>query len=110
MKGKKPHAAAAQEAWEEAGVIGKVGKKPLGRFEYEKLMPEGEAVPCSVDVYALLVETLENTWPECGQRERRWMKPEEASKLVAERKLAKLLDRFGADGNDPARMAKLAAA
>ena len=36
MKGRKPHEAAAIEAWEEAGVRGGVRKKPVGRFTYLK--------------------------------------------------------------------------
>src|SRR5215469_11520900 len=37
MKGRKPVEVAAQEAYEEAGLIGQiVGKRPLGSFHYEK--------------------------------------------------------------------------
>jgi 8-oxo-dGTP pyrophosphatase MutT (NUDIX family) len=36
MKGLKPHEAAAQEAFEEAGLSGKIGKKRIGRYTYFK--------------------------------------------------------------------------
>jgi 8-oxo-dGTP pyrophosphatase MutT (NUDIX family) len=37
MKGRKPAEAAAQEAYEEAGLIGHiVGKRPIGDFHYLK--------------------------------------------------------------------------
>jgi 8-oxo-dGTP pyrophosphatase MutT (NUDIX family) len=41
MKGRKPHAAAAQEALEEAGVVGKIGKDPVGIYHYIKRMKNG---------------------------------------------------------------------
>jgi hypothetical protein len=62
-------------------------------------MPDGEVVPCSVDVYALVVATLESTWPEYGKRERRWMSFRKASELVAERMLAKLLKDYSQEGS-----------
>jgi hypothetical protein len=46
MKGKKLFAAAAQEAWEEAAVLGKVSRKPLGRSDYGKILPAMKA--CAV--------------------------------------------------------------
>src|ERR1700761_2252507 len=36
MKNRKPHAAAAQEAFEEAGVSGRVMKRSIGRYNYVK--------------------------------------------------------------------------
>jgi 8-oxo-dGTP pyrophosphatase MutT (NUDIX family) len=93
MKGKKDHAAAAQEAWEEAGVLGRIGKKPLGRYEYGKVLTD-TTVRCSVAVYPLFVELTDGAWPEFGQRRRRWYPPETAAELVDEAKLAKLIAGF----------------
>ena len=42
--------AAAQEAWEEAGVSGHVTGPALGSFGYVKLAEEGEATACRADV------------------------------------------------------------
>ena len=36
MKGRKPYEAAAREAYEEAGLLGEIGKRPLGFYLYEK--------------------------------------------------------------------------
>src|SRR5215468_11570993 len=35
-RGKSPHRSAAREAFEEAGVIGAVGRRPVGSFSYAK--------------------------------------------------------------------------
>jgi 8-oxo-dGTP pyrophosphatase MutT (NUDIX family) len=52
MKGLKPHEAAAQEAFEEAGLSGKIGKKPIGRYTYFKRR-EAHFDVCVVDVFRL---------------------------------------------------------
>ena len=36
QKGKAPHDSAAREAFEEAGVVGAVGKRAVGSFPYQK--------------------------------------------------------------------------
>ena len=36
MKDRKPHMAAKREAFEEAGVRGQIGKRPIGTFVYDK--------------------------------------------------------------------------
>ena len=41
MKRKAPHAAAAREALEEAGVVGEVQSSPLGSYSYEKRLKKG---------------------------------------------------------------------
>ncbi len=38
IKGLRPPKSAAREAFEEAGVHGKIGAKPLGAFTYDKLL------------------------------------------------------------------------
>lgn len=55
MKGLKPGDVAAREAFEEAGLIGKVGKRPIGSFHYEKRLPS-EWFLCEVQVFLLRVE------------------------------------------------------
>ena len=41
MKHKNDHDAAAQEAFEEAGVTGRVHRHPIGAYMYEKRMLSG---------------------------------------------------------------------
>ena len=55
MKGRKPYEAAAREAYEEAGVIGHVGKRPLGFYLYDKSLKNRDSVLCQVKVFPLEV-------------------------------------------------------
>ena len=83
MKGKKDHEAAAQEAVEEAGVTGRVEKRPLATYQYWKRR-DNHFDFCDVRVYLLQVEEHLKTWREKGQRERSWFHLEEAATLVDE--------------------------
>ncbi|MBO0906058.1 NUDIX hydrolase [Jiella sonneratiae] len=90
MRGKRPHRAAGIEAFEEAGVVGKPGKKPIGQYDYDKRVPGG-AVPCRVVVFPLPVDELTEEWPEMEQRHREWHAADRAADLVAEPELQELL-------------------
>jgi 8-oxo-dGTP pyrophosphatase MutT (NUDIX family) len=94
MKGKKPHAAAAQEAKEEAGLIGKIIKEPIGHYHYVKNLRNGAAMLCRVDVFPLMVKKQRKSWPERDQRIMRWFPLEEAAGLVREPELAALMRAF----------------
>jgi len=56
MTRKAPHAAAAREALEEAGVIGRIGTSPIGSYSYEKRLKKGQAIVCEVLVFPLEVK------------------------------------------------------
>lgn len=93
-KGLAPHAVAAKEAYEEAGVHGQITKEPIGTFAYAKLLRgkrKVKAVRCEVAVFALEVERELDSWPEQAQRERAWFTPAEAAMLVDEGGLVTLL-------------------
>lgn len=90
MKGKKNWAAAAQEAKEEAGVIGRTEKKPVGSFTYFKRR-SGHFDLIEVEVYVLHYEKRLESYREKGQREARWFPLDEAAERVEETGLAKLL-------------------
>lgn len=94
MKGRKPYAAAAQEAFEEAGVTGQIAKSPFGAYPYIKWLKNGVAVPCRVRVFPLEVRGERDAWPEMAERERRWFTPEEAVEAVDEAELAALIGAF----------------
>lgn len=87
IKGLKDHDAAAREALEEAGVIGKVRKKPFGRYNYWKQMPDHFQL-CNVTLYLLQVERQLDHWAEREQRTSRWFSPQDAAQLVDEPELA----------------------
>jgi len=96
MKGKNPHACAAQEALEEAGVKGRIGKTAIGCYGYVKRMPNNTVVTCSVDIYPLLVERQLKRWREQGQRSLGWFSAAEAAGLVNEDELASVIEVFAA--------------
>jgi 8-oxo-dGTP pyrophosphatase MutT (NUDIX family) len=94
MKGRKPAEAAAREAYEEAGLIGRiVGKRPIGNFHYSKRLANG-AILCRVRVFLFRVEQQLDDWPEKGQRETKWFDAKEAVDMVEEGGLAEIIDRF----------------
>lgn len=84
-------AQAAQEAFEEAGIRGRIGKAPIGRYAYPKRLANGASVTCEVEVYPLEVERLLEHWPEMAERERRWFTLAEAAAAVQEGGLGSLM-------------------
>lgn len=94
MKGKEPHAAAAIEAWEEAGVRGKVRRAPIGRYTYLKELENGKVVSCVVDMFQMEVKEILNEFKEQGQRRLDWVSPDEAARRVREIELKSLLVNF----------------
>ncbi|HUG61656.1 MAG TPA: NUDIX hydrolase [Methylomirabilota bacterium] len=94
MKKRRKNEAAAIEAFEEAGVRGTIGKKPLGRYTYWKRLKETFTL-VRVVVYPLeVVESLED-WPERDERLVSWLKPADAALLVDEPGLAKIIREVG---------------
>ncbi len=92
--GLSPHAAAAVEAEEEAGVRGSVCPTPLGSYRYRKRRGNGSALMFDVEVYPLSVTQELPSWKEAGQRERRWFPLAEAADQVDEPDLADLIRSF----------------
>jgi 8-oxo-dGTP pyrophosphatase MutT (NUDIX family) len=111
MEGRSLAGAAAQEAWEEAGVEGRVSSEELGRYSYDKDQDGGFSIPVQVRVFPLYVRRLETDFPESSERRREWFDPAEAAKLVAEPGLAAILrnleapqDVDGAEQKQPNRV------
>jgi 8-oxo-dGTP pyrophosphatase MutT (NUDIX family) len=90
MKGKSGREAATTEAREEAGVLGNVLKKPLGAYSYWKRL-SNHFVKVTVKVYLLSVTEVLADWKESSQRERAWLSPADASKLIDDPQLAVLV-------------------
>jgi 8-oxo-dGTP pyrophosphatase MutT (NUDIX family) len=92
IKGFKPAKTAAREAYEEAGVRGRVSGHPLGRYVYEKRMEDRFAsFPCEVQVFPLLVKAQLKKWPESRQRKVRWFPVSEATAVIGDDDLRKLI-------------------
>jgi uncharacterized protein len=107
IEGLAPHQVAAQEAFEEAGVVGKVSSKPLGHYAAIKIHDDGRKAALEVTLFPLRVDSRLTDWPEKGQRTVLWFEPEGAAKVVDEPKLARLIKRFEASAPGPMAGAEL---
>jgi predicted phosphate transport protein (TIGR00153 family) len=94
--GVTPHAAAAMEAEEEAGVGGSVCPIPLGSYRYRKQRNNGASLMVDVDVFPMAVTEEYDQWKEKSQRERRWFTLPEAAEAVDETDLRDLMRSFAA--------------
>lgn len=94
MKGLPDWKAAAMEAKQEAGLIGNVGKKPIGTYRYWKRL-ERMFVPVTVSVFGLQVQLEKKRWREMAQRQRRWLTVTDAATLIDEPELSALIADFG---------------
>ncbi len=81
MKGHKDHRAAAIEAQQEAGVVGRVHKKPVGIYTYWKRRADHFDY-CRVKVFPLEFQHQLPEWREKGQRRGVWLLPGKAADLV----------------------------
>jgi 8-oxo-dGTP pyrophosphatase MutT (NUDIX family) len=77
---------AAREAWEEAGVKGRISEKSVGEYRYEKW-----GGTCIVEVFLLNVTDVLAHWPEDDFRQREWVGVEEAAGRVREEALRKII-------------------
>jgi 8-oxo-dGTP pyrophosphatase MutT (NUDIX family) len=84
------HVAAAEEAREEAGVLGVAQPESFGWYAYKSEQPG----PIRVNVYLLEVTEELDSWPECDQRERVWLTLTDAAKRVDEPALGDLFRRI----------------
>ena len=91
----KPRDMAQLEAFEEAGVRGKMKKRPLGFYLYEKRLDKGDSVTCKVTVYPMRVTEELSEWPEKKERTRQWMTPAQAAMLISEGGLVAMLLTLG---------------
>ena len=82
--------AAAQEAFEEAGVRGPVDPQPLGDFRHEKNVGPAD-IEVRIVVHAMSVEQELVDYPEARSRERRWFSIAEAVEAVGSAKLGRLI-------------------
>jgi 8-oxo-dGTP pyrophosphatase MutT (NUDIX family) len=94
QKGKAPYHSAAREAFEEAGVVGAVGRRSVGSFPYEKRLKDGGVVVCEVHVFPLKVTRQSKQWPEKEQREIKWLSANEAAESVQEPMLSEIIRRL----------------
>ena len=85
--------AAAEEAREEAGVVGQAHVESIGFYTYVKRRPTGP-IPVRVTVYLLEVAEELTSWPEPDQRQRSWFEISAAAAAVEEPELTELLLQY----------------
>lgn len=88
-KGMSPAESAAKEAWEEAGIIGRVRHEEIGTYSYRR--PSGIF---SVRIYPLEVESLLEQWDEMHVRQRRLVTPSEAIEMICHKELRSLVTDY----------------
>jgi len=93
IDGATPANAAAQEAWEEAGVEGRLMGNCLGIYSYTKV-DTNEGLPCVVAIFPIKVKRLRSIYPEADQRVRKWFSLKKASDLLTEPELRQLVRDF----------------
>lgn len=84
-----PLDAAAAEAWQEAGVEGRIERLPFARYEYAA----GPGL-CRVAVFRMRVLRQAERWPNWSERERLWLPRDEAAEMVCGEPLRGVLTRF----------------
>ena len=89
---------ALNEAWEEAGLKGRLVGEPLGTYKYSKW-----GLRLSVAVYLMHVQVEADDWEEDRIRERKWTSFSEATWLLSEHPVWSLLDRVRDRLAKPAR-------
>ncbi|WP_086052057.1 NUDIX hydrolase [Pseudoruegeria sp. SK021] len=98
IPGKTAADSAVIEAFEEAGVQGRLFSKSVGGYTYSKSVHRAKSLTCLVRVYPLEVKTLLAKFPERHQRKRKWFAAKRAAAMVKAPGLAKLILRFDPQG------------
>jgi len=88
--GMAPHSSAAKEAFEEAGVIGRIDPNPVA------VQVKEQDVSIRIAVYALAVTTEAPIWPEKHERRRRWVSLSVALDLAKGKSVRQALKLFSA--------------
>lgn len=94
IRGLDPHLAAAQEAYEEAGITGIACPIAIGSYAYDKRKAGGTAQRTLVDVFPLSFIAQADVWPERHERETAWFTLADAAQAVDERELAAIITSF----------------
>ena len=93
MDKQTPAAAAATEAYEEAGLRGDVQDVCLGVYSYTKPNKIRKAAIIAL-VYPLHVTHMHSDWPEKDQRRRKWFSQEKAARKLSEPALREIVASF----------------
>ncbi|KAJ7971796.1 Nudix hydrolase-like protein [Quillaja saponaria] len=89
--------AASREALEEAGVRGILREKPLGRWDFRSKSSQDICSlqgGCRGSMFALEVTEELETWPEKGNRDRKWISIQDAFRLCRYEWMRMALEEF----------------
>jgi 8-oxo-dGTP pyrophosphatase MutT (NUDIX family) len=95
MAGKSLSDSAAQEAFEEAGIKGKIDAQPIGTFRHVKQHLLFGRLEVDILVHPMAVERELGDWPEKGERQRKWFGLDEAAERVDSEELRAMILEFG---------------
>ena len=84
---------AEKEAFEEAGIGGRLSPNRIGYYRYCK-KNKAKTQTYQVEVFAMNVTDVLESWPEEHMRQRKWMSPENAADIVKEDDLRILIRHF----------------
>ena len=79
-----PTRTALVEAYEEAGIAGKVNKKKIQCMHKNTCL----------NLYPMFVTKVYSSWPEESKRSRKWVKLSEAIRIIGRKELKKTLSGF----------------
>ena len=94
IKGLRAHEAAAQEAYEEAGVEGIACPTLIGSYTYAKRRKTGLMRTVAVDVFPFAVTGQADEWPEQDERTTAWFTLPNAAAAVDEPELKAIIAGF----------------
>ncbi len=81
-----PVDSAKKEAFEEAGIEGKVSPEYYVNYKYKKW-----GGVCEVKIYSMFVEKVLDDWPE-NFRKRKWFKLKELKNVLKKKKMVKIIN------------------
>jgi 8-oxo-dGTP pyrophosphatase MutT (NUDIX family) len=93
IKDHSPRQTAAIEAYEEAGVRGAVGARHIGQFSKRRVKKKQSRM-CQVQIYPLRVKRQQDDWPEKQERNRVWLAPRKAARLIKKAGLRRAIKNF----------------
>jgi 8-oxo-dGTP pyrophosphatase MutT (NUDIX family) len=82
---------AKQEAFEEAGIVGKPSRQPVGSFRSYKDLSNGTRLATEVVVFPVKFVAQKKSFPEAGQRQMKWLSLEDAAQTCGDKTLANFL-------------------
>lgn len=91
--GMTPQEAAAQEAREEAGLLGEVKADPIGSYRSPKIRPPW-IWTIEVTLFEMRIDKVLDEWLEIDQRTRHFVDLAKAQELLAEPEMVQLAEQF----------------